>query len=284
MEQLRFEIRHADGRLETTVVHAPRIVIGSGAHCEVRLAADQAGFEHVAIESHLEGTFVRCLSTSPPALVGGHRFDAFELPETGTSIGISATRVRVTRAESAKTTRRTRRPFVAITLAAAIVAVGAAVWPCDSEPPSAAPLKMPELFSTGAATCPRADVREARALADDLRARAEGARERSPFDPREAIAAVENYEQAAACYRVGGALGPADEASETATRMREVTRVEFRARSIRLERLRLTKDDELAAQDVGVLRALTENVHGEYPRWLAGVAKEIKNQRTESGR
>ncbi|MBX3186201.1 MAG: hypothetical protein KF819_04265 [Labilithrix sp.] len=145
-------------------------------------------------------------------------------------------------------------------------------------------LPTPELFSEAAATCPRNDPAEARAIADDLRARADGARERSPFDPREALSAIKSYETAAACCRIAKDVEGADDAAHAARRMRDETLLDFRSRRVRLERLLIVKDYELAAQDVRVLRALTEGRQSEYSQWLGAVARDLENQQVENVR
>jgi hypothetical protein len=149
----------------------------------------------------------------------------------------------------------------------------------DSEQTLPEPPKTPELFAKAAAECPRTDLAEARVVADDQRAIADGARERSPFDPREARSAVKSYDIAAACYRLAQLPDASEDAAQSARRMREETTLDFRARRVRLERMLLVKDYEVASQDVAVLRALTEGQQGEYTRWLTSVAQEIKNQK-----
>ena len=47
---IQFDIRHANGQRESAVVEAERAVIGSAAHCDVRLPMDQAAFEHIVVE------------------------------------------------------------------------------------------------------------------------------------------------------------------------------------------------------------------------------------------
>ena len=42
MSGLEFRIRHPDGRSEELVVDSDRVLIGSGAHCEIRLPAAEA--------------------------------------------------------------------------------------------------------------------------------------------------------------------------------------------------------------------------------------------------
>lgn len=285
MEELVFDIRHADGRNERTAARAARVVIGSGAHCDVRLSADQAAFEHVAIESSPTGPLVRSLAMTPPTTIGGVPLSSVSLATT-VVLRIGATQVQVTRIAQAMTKKDSAvSPAMAAKLAVIGLLVGAIfmVSRMNEEPPLEEPPRMPELFASSATECPRTDPAEARAVADDLRANGDGARERSPFDPREARSAIKSYETAAACYLLAHNAEASDEAAQNARRMRDETLLDFRARRVRLERLLLVKDYELASQDVTVLRALTEGQQGEYSQWLSSVAQEIKNQQMEKG-
>ncbi|MDB4937206.1 MAG: hypothetical protein JWP87_4178 [Labilithrix sp.] len=283
MEQLTFDILHADGRRESTTAQAPRIVVGSGAHCDVRLAPDQAAFEHVAIEDHPAGPLMRSLATSPAVVLDGAPLTTHALGAV-TTFRIGATQIEIKRAVlGVEAQSSSLGPAMIAKLAVvALLAVGIfAVSHMNKEQPVAAPPKMPELFAKAVTECPRTDPAEARVLGDDNRALGGGARERSPFDPREARSAVRSYELAAVCYRRANALEAAEESASNAKRMREETTLDFRARRVRLERVLLVGDYEVAAQDVAVLRALTEGQPGEYTRWLASVTQDIKNQKAE---
>lgn len=280
MEPLSFDIRHADGRQERTAAHAPRVVIGSGAHCDVRLSADQAAFEHVAIEDHGNGPLVRSLAQMPPTSIDGVPLTSIPLGPTAI-LRIGATQIEITRAVlAAKTKRSGLSPAMVAKLAVVGLLVGAIVMVMrmDKDQVLQAPARMPELFAKAPTACPRLDLAEARAIADDQRANGDGARERSPFDPREARSAIKSYEIAAACYQLAQNPAASEDAAQNARRIREETLLDFRARRVRLERLLLVKDYELASQDVTVLRALTEGQQGEYSQWLASVAQDIKNQ------
>jgi hypothetical protein len=284
MEELSFEIRHGDGRHERTAARAARIVIGSGAHCDVRLAADQAAVEHVVIESHPAGPLVRNLAMPPAFTPDGMALTALPLTSTVT-LRIGATQIQIARVVAAvKAKESSVSPAMIAKLGVVGVLVGAIfmVSRMGGEQPLGESPPMPELFAPAALACPRTDRGEARAVADDQRANADGARERSPFDPREARSAVKSYETAAACYRLAESAEASDEAADSARRMREETTLDFRERRVRLERLLVVKDYELASQDVAVLRALTEGQSGEYAQWLTTVAQEIKNQKQEN--
>jgi hypothetical protein len=283
MEQLHFAIAHADGRCETTTAQATRIVIGSGAHCDVRLAPDQAAFEHVAIEDDAAGPIIRSLASSPAVVLGGAPLTTHALGPL-TTFRIGATQIEITRAVvgldagAGSMSPAMMAKLVVIALLAVAIVVASRM---NDERPAARPPAMPELFAKAATECPRIDPAEARVLGDDNRALGDGSRERSPFDPREARSAVRSYELAAACYRAAHLLDVAADAADSAKRMRDETTLDFRARRVRLERVLLVKDYEIASQDVAVLRALSEGQQGEYTRWLASITQDIKNQKVD---
>jgi hypothetical protein len=292
MPTVDFEIRHPDGRHERTSSSAHRVLIGSGAHCDVRLPADQAAFEHVAIERHpTAGRLVRGLAVAPApgpvATVNGAPLTAVALG-AGLLLRLGHTEIRVApvmRAIAAgKGAGRAASLAKLAVLGALLGAIGVASR--AGADPDAGPREAPgapELFAAACAACPRADLAEARVVADEARARADGARERSPFDPREARSAVASYELAAACYRLVQSDAATD-ARESARRLREETALEFRARRVRLERLLRTGDHELASQDVTFLEALTDGQPSDYGQWLATVAQDLKNKQAEIAR
>jgi hypothetical protein len=283
MEQLTFDILHADGRRESTTAQALRIVIGSGAHCDVRLAPDQAAFEHVAIEDHPAGPLMRSLATSPAVVLDGAPLTTHALGVSA-RFSIGATQIEIKRAALAAVAQGSSLGAKMIAKLAVVALLAVAVFAASQmkkEQAVVAPPKMPDLFAKAVTECPRTDPAEARVLGDDNRALGDGARERSPFDPREARSAVRSYELSAVCYRRAGLAEAAEESSSNAKRMREETTLDFRARRVRLERVLLVSDFEIASQDVAVLRALTEGQQGEYTRWLASVTQDIKNQKTE---
>ncbi len=283
METIFFDIRHGDGRHERTHARASRIVVGSGAHCDVRLAADQAAGEHVLIECLPSGPEVRCIATSPPCHTEGNPLTTRALTDT-LSLWVGATHLEITRAPitGSVNTRSVKVIMVAkVAILAALGAVTIAVSGMNRAESLPASPRIPELFPKASAECPRVDAAEARALADDQRVNGDGARERSPFDPREARAAINSYEIASACYRLVQNASASDDAAQSARRIRDETTLDFRARRVRLDRLLLVKDYEVAMQDVIVLRALTDGQPGDYVQWLSTVAQDIRNQRIE---
>ncbi|HVH48140.1 MAG TPA: FHA domain-containing protein [Labilithrix sp.] len=283
MEELHFTIQHPDGRLERSIVQSPRTLIGSGAHCDVRLSPDQASFEHVVIETTPNGARVQHLTASPQATLDGAPFAVAPLGHSAL-LRLGMTTLTIERTIAPANAKRERVGAGAIAKLALLgvlicaVAVVAKLPKPEVGPP---PSTLPDVFASGSTECPRVDAAEARAVAEESLALADGARERSPFQPREAIAAVKAYELAAACFRSAGNASRAEELIAVARDLEEDTRIELRARRVRLERMLQVQDSEIARQDVVVLRALTHGQHGDYVTWLAKIEQELKVQKGE---
>ena len=280
MDTYQLLIHHPDGRRERTAAANARVIIGSGAHCDARLAADQAAFEHVVLnQADPAAPFVRALATQPTATLDGQPFTQAALGASAVLV-IGGTRIEITRAAHVAVAKSSALgPAMIAKVAVIVVLFGAiaAITMKSNDAQATPPPPMPELFDKEAASCPKTDAVQAKAIADDQRLAGDAARERSPFDPREARLAVKSYELASACYRQVQSVQVADEAAQNAKRLREETVLDFRARRVRLERLMLVGDYELAAQDVAVLSALTEGTTSGYAQYLAGVTQTIKN-------
>jgi len=283
VEELSFVIQHFGGRVERALVHASRVLVGSGAHCDLRLPPDQAALEHVVIEVTADGARIRRLASSPPSLLDGAPFSIASLgPEATLAVG--ATVIRVERRVASAKSEESKLGVAAGAKAGVLVVLGCAIaflatlpQPEVGPPPS----QLPDIFASAEPTCARTDPAEARVVAEDSRAVGDGARERSPFEPREAIAAVKAYGVAAACYRVAGEQAAASEVAAQSRDLEEDTRAELRARRVRLERMIAVDDVEVARQDVAVLRALTQGQRGEYVAWLAKIDQELKSKKVE---
>ena len=74
MSQLVFRLRTADGRVEQLVLEADRAMIGSGAHCEIRLPPEHAATEHLFVQATSAGVYGAARSFDPPPLAGGVPF------------------------------------------------------------------------------------------------------------------------------------------------------------------------------------------------------------------
>ena len=94
MSTLRFQIQHSNGREEQVTVEAERALIGSGAHCEIRLPIDQAAVEHILIQVGAGGVFAQALNFEPSPTIGGVAFTQAPLP-ADVVLGVNQTQMLV---------------------------------------------------------------------------------------------------------------------------------------------------------------------------------------------
>src|SRR5437773_12176429 len=91
---IKFDIRHANGQRESAVVEGQRALIGSAAHCDVRLAMDQSAYEHVLIEVVGSTLRAEARAEQPPATVDGVELVASALSPDAV-LGVGNTRLYV---------------------------------------------------------------------------------------------------------------------------------------------------------------------------------------------
>ena len=102
MRALRFLVRYPDGRAEDFAVDAERVLIGSGAHCEIRLPVDQAAMEHVAVTMSPTSVMAEARAFEPPPTINGSPFQrAALMPDA--ILGVGAIQISVMPVEVAGT-------------------------------------------------------------------------------------------------------------------------------------------------------------------------------------
>ena len=240
---LRFQIRFPDGNIETMSIDSDRVVIGSGAHCEIRLPLDQAKSEHVALT--IAGTSVRAEARAfdPPATVNGVPLSQSIL-QSGSVLGVGQTQIMVEVAElalgagqniAAKNQEKTSP--VTLALGAVVLLGGAAMLFMPQGAPSDALTlpKIPELWGPPETSCPQKTREGAAQYARDHRLIADGKRERRPFRVQDGVAAVPEYERTAACFRAAGEAALADDSLLIAKRLRSTIQEDYRTHQVRLE-------------------------------------------------
>src|SRR5689334_24716622 len=92
MHVLKFQTRYPTGQVEQLSIESERVLIGSGAHCEIRLPIDQARVEHILLEVVPQGLFVRALSFEPPPTINNVPFTQAPLA-AGAVLGVGAVQV-----------------------------------------------------------------------------------------------------------------------------------------------------------------------------------------------
>jgi hypothetical protein len=284
MEIVRFRIAHGDGRIEELMTEAPRVLIGSGSHCEIRLPIGAARVEHVLIQSTPVGWRATARSFDPPPTLDGIEFA--EAPVRGDCVvAIGKTRIEVrpsTTLEAGQHVARapgTRNPRVVLYLLlglgcwVALRAAGARTKTAAHEP-----TQVPSLWSSAPASCPEAAPEPAVAVATARMSLALAKRERSPFRADDGVAAVPLYESAAACFRLAGRTADADDAAAAASRLRQDLSDRFNVHRLRLQRGLASEEWVAAEHEIASLLAFLPSDGGEYVTWLSNLRRRLQIQ------
>lgn len=278
---IKFDIRHANGQRESAIVEGQRALIGSAAHCDVRLPMDQSAYEHVLLEAVGSTLRAEIRAEKPPATVDGVELVASTL-SPDTVLGLGNTRLYVSfvpdelDGPQVLSKKQAKSPILALALVPLLGALLYLVFWDANEKVAAAPKQVEVLFSNEKVSCPHADLSRALAFAEEQTELAEGKQERLPFAIGDGVTAVSLYRLAASCFLQGGDGARAHEAEQAAALLEQDLNDEYRARRLRLSHLLTVEDYPLALQDVAVLRALTNEKKGRYFTWLGQVTEQLK--------
>lgn len=281
MHHCTFEIRYETGKTERIDVDGERILIGSGAHCDLRLAPEVAAWEHVVITIEGESIVARVLPKDARATVdggtvqGGRRVQLAD----GSRIGIGEAML-VYRARSADGSKKKRKgPSFALLIG--LLFVPAALFVAAharSDSGWGPPANVPSPLGEPKRDCP-ADTREqAMALAKEKQASAQAKRMRWKFHTRDGVESVVLFEQVAACYAAAGDPEDAQQASQLAAAMRAGVLQEFQVYRVRLERALQRDDAKVALAQIKFLREMlfTKDIDDEYVRWLTIMQRKLE--------
>lgn len=277
---LRFQVRLSTGQVEQLTVEAERCLIGSGAHCEIRLPVDQARVEHVLIELGPAGIFARALSFEPPPTINNIPITQAPLPP-GAVLGVGGCQVFVEPLElmgsAAGPDKKKASPVSILGLLILLPAAGYMLLADEPDPNAKRPppKHVPELWEAPISTCSYAGG-QAVAFARERMAVADAKRERRPFHVQDGVQAVPIYETAAACFRTGGDPGSGQLAEDASKFLRREMTDDFRTRRVRLEHALNVDDNVSALKEVRVLLQFTEGKSGEYVQWLSNLDRKLK--------
>jgi hypothetical protein len=285
---LDINIARPDGRAEHLVIRHARVLVGSGAHCDIRIDGPAASREHLELELQGDKLLGRALCHAPPPLVQGVPLVAGAL-ESGTQITVSGTRitVRLVREKGREVRSPLRRILAsfAIALVACVlpVVVYAALRPVDDSVLGPPPQPV-ALWAGGPVTSCRFDAPDqALHLAKQMRTTGEAGRERYPFAIQDGVAAVTAFETAAACHRVGAQkrgqgdldLQEVGKDIDAANALRTIVERDYHAHRVRLQHAVETDDLKSALLEVRTLRSMTGGLKGPYVEWLGMVERRL---------
>jgi hypothetical protein len=282
VKALRFLVRYPDGRGEELTIEAERVLIGSGAHCEIRLSVDQAAMEHVAISMGPASALAEARAFEPPPTINGSPFQRAQLlPDAILGVGqVQMTVAVIEIAEKQGLAPRKQEKTSPATYVLAAIAIPLSLYVIlsdsdtqDGEPP---PTEVPALWAEPITSCPQGGKEQARALANDQNVLALARRERRPFHVQDGVRAVPLFETAAACFEAAGDPTAAREAAEAGKKLRLEVDEDYRTHRVRLEHAISVSDWRTAQVEARVLLAFTDGLQGEYVTWLSNLDRKLQ--------
>lgn len=283
VQGLRFHLRHPDGRAEVLTVDSDRVLIGSGAHCEIRLPGEHAAVEHVEVTMTGGGAYAQARALDRLPTINGVEFmqtpvlDSAVLGIGGVQIQISVVQIEDNPNVIKKKTEKTSP----MTYVLALVAVPLSLYVIFADDGSGTvskkmPTEKPALWGEPVKACPVKDPDQASALASEKWVLAEGKAERRPFRVQDGVLAVPLYETAAACFRIAGDEERGKGASDSATNLRSKVGEDYRAHQVRLEHALSVNDLPMAHRETRILLAFTEGQSGPYVEWLSQIDRQLQ--------
>lgn len=283
MQALKFLVRYPDGRTEDFTIDADRVLIGSGAHCEIRLPVDQAAMEHVSISLGPTAVVAEARSFEPyPPTINGSPFQRAQLlPDAILGVGQVQMTVGVMEVAGKQgLTPRKQEKTSPMTYILAAIAVPLSLYVIFSDSGGGgtepAPTEVPELWGAPITTCPQSGRQQALATGHDKLVLATARRERRPFHVQDGVKAVPLFETAAACFKVAEENKLAKEADTAAKELREAVADDYRTHRVRMEHALSVSDWPTVQQEVRVLLAFTEGQQGPYVTWLSNLDRKLQ--------
>jgi len=308
---IRLSVVHPDGTRDDIVVPAAQsILIGSGAHCDVRLAGlPDVAREHLLIEVRGTELWASARHLHPPPLLHNrplfeakleeNRNDEIAIPTGGMGMG-SAIRIRaslVAASEGVVLAKKKRRLASTLAMSFALLALPGIAWGALTSGEDGAiappPKEHTKLFvedGSASATCATvakpgtpSHREEAEALGPRTRDTAVLLREQHPFDVADGLEAVKAFERAADCFRVAGNKAEeAKDAAEQAKQLREEIDYRYAAHRVRLEHALEVGDEETALTETRLLRRLLTGKGGAYVEWLGMLERRLSPSASKS--
>ena len=282
---LRIEL-HRGNKLSVLDVQYDRAIIGSGAHCDVRLAPDEAAIEQLVVEARgVDEVYAQVRALDPPCLLNGAPFlEGRLLPTSMLELGSVALSVqRSVRSDVEAPTQGRKSATSPFVQAMGLIGIAVGLFVVLNKPKhgndALSDVVEPPLSAAIAPlVCPQQQPRVAAALAEQARGEAENKRERAPFYPGDALDAISLFERAAACYEVAGERERAREAHDAAQQLHTRVGDELHVRHVRLERFLAESRYDQVRRQAQLLGELVSDKSSRYAQWLSAVRREAELQ------
>lgn len=275
---LRFEIERAGAApevIEVLEVDAPRALVGSGAHCEVRLGAHEAAAEHLLLRCTRRGLEAVCCGAPAATLLDGAPFVRGVIPDRARfSIGDCRVRVERTGNRFADRAQGSGRPLLAVLGVASIAALVTLLLEPSGAGSVAPPPRTPALWTTADAQgCARTESDQAYQLGRMHWQAALMKQERSPYHLEDAMLAVAQFQRAQACFEQTHDRDAAARAGREFERLLRQVEADYHRRRVLLERAIEQGEWRTAAREAIALQRLLGDRHPDYAGWLGNVER-----------
>jgi hypothetical protein len=285
VSSLKISLRHDDGKRQELTIDSPTALIGSGSHCEIRLAAEDAAVEQLLLTLDGSGIFAQVRSLERTVTLNDVPFvEGRLLPNGILRIGrveLVVSLVEAGLVNGAKSTKKGESKGSPVVYAMAAVGFPLGFYlllghrPADGALP--VPVEPPALFAAAsAARCPEPAPDAALALGREELRRAETARERAPFSGQDAVTAVNAFQRAAACFNAAAAPERASDSVQQAKQLEDSVLLDFHVHRVRLERALATKRYEEARTEVRLLLSYVGRRGSAYSAWLTSLDRQIE--------
>lgn len=278
MKTLVFVVREPGRKVEEIEVCADRLLVGSGAHCDLRLPPESAAWEHVVVTQEGDAVVARVVTPDLAMSIGGESKRELELDE-GVAIGLGGVVVELVRVRREATTKRgsSTTGRIAVVLSGVVIALGLLIIQRATAGEREAPWPdAPDPIGPEITTCP--EKQGAAPLAQERFELARTKRERFQFYPRDGVEGVASFQAAAACFRAAGDPVSARDADEAALALASDVRHELHASRVRLERALVRGHGRTALAQVRFQRALLfgSKDADAYVAWLAVLQSKLE--------
>ena len=282
----RFRLVHPDGRQEAMLVDSDRALIGSAAHCEVRLAPELCAHEHVEVYVADKvihwGTRKLALGSELPMLDGNAMAEG-TWPTTSTlALGGVQMTVEIVPLGPPKA----KPPFWALAIAIPLFGITIATVAMAHGPRTAEAVipEAPQLFAPPeAATCKLVPADQRVGLAQETLRLGLAKRERSPFAPADGVEGVNLLERAGACFRNANMPNEANQATEDAKKLRQKVEDDYRVHRVHTEHAFRIHDPAVAKRELALLIPLTSHLRTPYTEWLTQLDRAATAELSNKG-
>lgn len=267
-------------RLEHFELRAGLLRIGSAAHCDVRLAPDEAAPESVLVQGHAHGVLLRRKSDAFAVALDGLPFSEHVVSgRARLTIGNVALSIELLAAQ--KRADQDRSLLKRVRRIALLLGIGVGFYVVLQDEPAARAfdhsVPTPLLFGGASGqACPHHDAATARAFGLEQLAAAQGKHERSVFSARDGVLAVRLYDTAQSCLAAAKDQPAADEARAARERLARTLQEDLRTHQVRLEWALERRRYASAARELAAIRELLLGRTDEHAQWIAAVARELR--------